>query len=334
MLCAIMRLSVPRFFPFLALVFLSSCAPLPFHEEPADELLAYVPSGESDDIVQRFAPVVVVASPRFSYNQIGSPSVTVDALGEEHVSIDTDKPAIYVQKQSFQTEKAGYTNLIYRFHFPEVPFSLYPFYLTAGKNGGLIFVVTVDEKQEPVLFTTAHTCGCFLAFVPTSLMASWVYPDGWNPGGQDVYGVKLPGVIQYPATRQSDVKPVLFIADGSHRIIHIAAESPTEIMRTYPSVPIDLQPVGALKNLTAAGYSASFFFEEGFSKGYVKGSEKFFERLLMSWWVFDWHVGQDKDYGPRDVTGTPFYTSIKFWARTDSDMWPFARFLEYYGWDL
>jgi len=29
-----------------------------------------------------------------------------------------------------------------------------------------------------------------------------------------------------------------------------------------------------------------------------------------------------------------FYTSLKPWRRHDSDMWPFADFLRYWGWHL
>jgi hypothetical protein len=58
------------------------------------------------------------------------------------------------------------------------------------------------------------------------------------------------------------------------------------------------------------------------------------ERFFVSWWAFDWHVGEDKAYGPAEETGTVFYTSLKFWRRDVSDMWFFDRFLKYWGWNL
>jgi hypothetical protein len=58
------------------------------------------------------------------------------------------------------------------------------------------------------------------------------------------------------------------------------------------------------------------------------------EKLFMSWWSMDWRVGEDKDLGPKEKTGTTFYTSLKFWAREKSDLWNFARFLKYWGWEL
>ncbi len=43
---------------------------------------------------------------------------------------------------------------------------------------------------------------------------------------------------------------------------------------------------------------------------------------------------QSNSYGDRRETGKVFYTSLKFWNREESDMWPFAEFLEFWGWRL
>jgi len=54
----------------------------------------------------------------------------------------------------------------------------------------------------------------------------------------------------------------------------------------------------------------------------------------MSWWTLDAHIGEDKAYGNAAVTGSVFYTSLNPINRQASDMWPFAKFLEYWGWRL
>jgi hypothetical protein len=59
-----------------------------------------------------------------------------------------------------------------------------------------------------------------------------------------------------------------------------------------------------------------------------------FEKIFMSWWAMDLYVGEDKDFGPGEDTGTTFYTSLKFWDRKKSDMWNFNDFLSYWGWKL
>jgi hypothetical protein len=64
---------------------------------------------------------------------------------------------IFYLKQEFSTEHGKYTNLVYRIHFPKVPFSIIPFNLTSGNNVGVIVVITLDSQQRPVLVTTVGT---------------------------------------------------------------------------------------------------------------------------------------------------------------------------------
>ena len=78
----------------------------------------------------------------------------------------------------------------------------------------------------------------------------------------------------------------------------------------------------------------SFYETEGPRKGFVKGSRKPLEMLLMGWMALDFRVGRDKKLAPRDEMSTTLYTSLKFWRRSDTDVWPFADFLRYWGWGL
>ena len=95
------------------------------------------------------------------------------------------------------------------------------------------------------------------------------------------------------------------------------------------------QALEALKALPLAnGRTTSFYETAGSRQGYVKGSYKVRERWLMSWWAFDWRVGEDKVFSPDRSDGINFYTSLKPWARDASDMRDFASFLQYWGWKL
>jgi len=96
-----------------------------------------------------------------------------------------------------------------------------------------------------------------------------------------------------------------------------------------------LKPLKMLEGLALPdGGSTSFYETEGSRKDYVKNSQKPWERLLMSWWAFDWRVGEDKKLGRDLQDGGRFYTSLKFWARDASDLRDFPRFLRYWGWKL
>lgn len=80
--------------------------------------------------------------------------------------------------------------------------------------------------------------------------------------------------------------------------------------------------------------TVSFFETEGSRKGYVKDNTKLLERFLISWWAFDFQVGEDKAYSTHDKSDTVFNTSLKFWARKASDLKDFPKFLDYWGWRL
>jgi hypothetical protein len=93
-------------------------------------------------------------------------------------------------------------------------------------------------------------------------------------------------------------------------------------------------PMNALTQLPSNSGTTSFFHDDGVLKGHVKGSVKPLETLFMSLISLDLFVGTDKVYSDPEISGNRFYTSLKPWRREDSDMWDFARFLEYWGWRL
>ena len=161
-----------------ALLILSSCA---HHQRipPETTHTVYSAHGGEDAQLRQYAPLFLTYQHQAAYNHIGRPSARYDDQGREQVFVDSQKPVIYYLKRSFSTKKERYTNLIYRVHFPKIPFSLIPFNLTAGNNIGLIVVITINSHQKPVLVTTVHTCGCYLAIVPTSFLPREALPLNW-----------------------------------------------------------------------------------------------------------------------------------------------------------
>ena len=328
---------------FLLLI-LPGCAPL--HVDPVSlstPATAYVPrSGGSETppsprYLTRFAPVFLVEDNHIPHNRIGAPIAWKDQGGAVRISIDPDQAALYSEQSSFQTEKGTYTNLIYRVHFQETPATLSPFYLTSGKNLGLLVIVTINAQEQPVLITTVHTCGCYLAFTPTSFLSLEAFPEGWNQKVQEIYGESLPSMLQLKDKQTDDDRTprvVITIRPDTHRVRGITMAVEAELTPKHQTVATPLLPMQALQTIALGETTTSFFETEGARKGYVKESFKTRERLLMSWWAMDWRIGEDKDYAPCDITGTTFYTSIKFWARDRSDMRNFPQFLQYWGWNL
>jgi len=282
-------------------------------------------------LASRFAPIIITDHPLASYNRIGAPMATYDDNGKEHIIVNPERPVFYFQNTTFTTTQASYSNLIYRIHFESVPFSLVPFHLTAGSNVGILIIVTINQQQQPVLITTVHTCGCYLAFTPTQHMPEHALPAGWNKAEQHVYGQTLPGLLQWQDQHQ---QLVIKLEDGTHRIRDIQTSPIPQLNDKFNVITTAIEAVETLKRLPLGDTTTSFFETEGDRKGYVKGSHKPWEFLLMSWWAWDKNIGVDKDYGDAVKTGSVFYTDLNPANREASDMWPFSKFLHYWGWRL
>jgi len=307
------------------LLSLSSCAgsyrgPDQLHGELATYQAAVDTSRAS-----RFAPLFLVEENQFPYNRPGTPQLYRSDDDKTAALVNPAQPTLYWQETDFQGRYGTYHNLIYRLHFSEVP----PGHLTSGKNVGLLVIVTLDSQERPLLYTLVHTCGCYLAIIPTAHLPKHAFPEGWNTGTGDVYGELLPGLLPLPAQDQP-AHLLITLRSETHRAMDI---------RLVPSRPpsnttLTLQPMLALHQLPLEGATSSFFENTGARKGYVRNSQKLWEQLFMSWWALDGKVGEDKALGPAQETGVIFYTSLKPWAREASNLWEFHDFLTYWGWDL
>jgi hypothetical protein len=318
--------------PAVLLIF-SGCAhhqKIPFEKTKT----LYQGQGIKDSLILHHAPIFLAHDSASAYNRIGRPSARYDDRGKEYIYVDTEHPGIYYLKRQFATPKGQYTNLIYRVHFPEVPFSLIPFYLTAGQNVGLIVVITLDADQRPVLVTTVGTCGCYLSIIPTSFLPRDAFPLNWKDAPVNLYGEKLPARLNYENIKSP--KLLIYLRPGVHRVMDMEVIENREIKASsgFSIIPASLIPIRELERIPLNDGTTSFYYDKGVLKGHVKGSVKPWESIFLSLLSLDFFVGTDKIYGDRTQTGNPFYTSLKPWNRRASDMWEFASFLGFWGWRL
>ncbi|MEE4254963.1 MAG: hypothetical protein V2I50_13060 [Desulfuromusa sp.] len=278
----------------------------------------------------QYAPAYILEESNKDFNLIGTPSARKNENGIPEVFIDPQLPTIYAMEQKVKIKGESFTNLIYRVHFQETPL----YHLTAGKNVGLITIVTLNRDEQPVLITTVHTCGCYLGIIPTSHLPDKVYPENWPLDGQAVYGERLPSRLELKPSLEGQQQLVLQIRSETHRVMHLDMMPVNDSIPATNHVTAQLKPMSALTKLPLDDAVISFYETEGARKGYVRNSHKPLERLFMSWWSMDWRIGEDKDLGPKEQTGTTFYTSLKFWKQEKSDLWNFAEFLEYWGWNF
>lgn len=317
----------------IIVIIISGCAGLqPSSRETVDAL--YKPLQIEDEMVERNAPLFLVEDYQTSHNRIGKPLARYDTQGNEEVYINPDKPAIYTLVREFKTEKAVYTNLIYRVHFSKVPFSIIPFHITAGKNVGIFVIITMDLEDRPVLVTTLGTCGCYLAIVPTTWLPEDSLPSGWEESPIDVYGETLPSRLDMNEFEKPRI--LVRIRSHVHRIMDLDIIEKDDLSQfgNLRMITAPLFPIDELKEIPIDGESTSFYYEDGPYQGLVKGAFKPWETLFMGLISLDSLVGTDKIYGDSQNMRTPFYTSLKPWNRNSSDMWNFSKFLEFWGWRL
>ncbi len=267
------------------------------------------------------------------FNKIGTPSVGEGSCNDPAIYVDSEKPAVYFEARNFTTAKGLYTNLIYRIHFKEVPLGWTSLNLTAGRNPGLLFIYTLNETGTLLLVTTVHTCGCYLAFFPTEAMPRQFLPKAWSAAPQSVYGYTLPSSLNIPK-ETADNRIAFTLESETHRISGVTVTDSATRQAVPQQVKMQLKPMVDLYSLPYRDKTVSFFEVDGSRKGYVKDNTKMLERLLISWWAYDLHVGEDKAYSTHDKSDTVFYTSLKFWARKASDLKNFPQFLDYWGWQL
>ncbi len=315
-----------------ALILLFGCSHVPLPQEQQHWL--YRVKGGDNDASRAWAPAFVVYGHHQPHNRIGRPAAELDKNGREHIFIDPEHPSAYVMERTFTTPSATYTNKIYRIHFPKVPFSLIPFNITAGKNVGVLVVVTLNDTGQPLLVTTVHTCGCYMVIVPTQYLPREAYPLDWDfEKPQKKYGERLPAVLTVDQLQQPQI--VVHFRPDVHRVMRLEILEESQLnSESFQNIPLSVYPMDALNHLPLDGHSTSFFHQDGTMKGFVKGAVKPWESLLMSLISLDFFIGTDKAYADTADTENPFYTSLKPWRRQDSNMWKFEQFLAFWGWRL
>lgn len=292
---------------------------------------AYLYGGE-DELLSAYAPVFLIEHDEKSYNKIGTPSARYTGKGKEEIFVDSSIPTIFHQIKAFQTERGYYTNLIYRVHFEESPFTWAPFNAAAGKNVGVIAVVTLDEDKQPVFLTTVQSCGCYHAITPTNFLAPEAYPAKWDMNGVTVYGEHLPGRLDFPVPFSNHSKIVITIRDGTHRIADVRIAQVDQLHDIETTQHTRVASVETLKRIPLSDSTVSFYHTEGRKRGLVKGAYKPWETLLLGLWAWDSHVGQDREYASKEESGHRFYTTLSASKKKRSDMWDYEGYLKHNGW--
>ncbi|MBE0585233.1 MAG: hypothetical protein IH612_15920, partial [Desulfofustis sp.] len=191
-------------------------------------------------------PIFVIENGEVPYNRIGTPTAQRNHDGEATIIVDPATATVYYERDSFTTHRGRYTNEIYRIHHERVPFGWDALNLTAGTNPGLLVIYTLNEANVAVLITTVHTCGCYLAFVPTSALPEDAYPADWPQDTQWIYGHTLPSRMELPERGQ---QLAFTLADQTHRVAGVSLLDPVNLPPTTGLMLTGLAPLSALYRL-------------------------------------------------------------------------------------
>lgn len=297
-----------------------------------DTIKGYILEDAGDARLEQYAPIILVEDYDESYNRVGEPSARFDKKGDEEIYVDPSKPVYFTDVMPWESESARYTNLVYRVHFEMSKGNENSTDGGKGMNTGMLVIVTLDESDKPLYVNVVQTCGCFHALLPTTYLPREDYAEGWDPEALYVYGEKLPGLVAYPEEENPDVRPVVFLRDGSHRMADIDVATIASVRDQYELIAATAKPIDALEHLKLGDGETSFYFEEGKNKGLVKGAYKRKEAILLGLVVGDTHVGQDRKFGSAEEVPRGFYTTIKPGEKEESEMWDYRGFLEHNGW--
>jgi hypothetical protein len=312
----------------LIVALVQGCARHPV-DAPRQEQRVMAQHENSGSLQQAMAPTFYLTDTDKPHNRIGQ-VVATGSQAAHTITIAPDRPFFYVGAKQFSTPQGVYTNLIYRIHFLEQPYSVIPFNYGAGQHVGLLVILTLNAHDEVVLVTTAQTCGCYAVSIPTKTLPTSAYPRDWPTTRLAVAGEDLPA--QLPAIGEHDLLQIV-LRPEVHRVMNIQVVPRASLAADV--VHATFADIASLKQLPLEdGTSTSFYYQDWPLTGHVKGAFKPWETLLLGLVSFDLFVGMDKEYGDTHESGNPFHTSLKPWNRHSSDMNDFAGYLRFNGWRL
>lgn len=131
-------------------------------QAPRDALgVPVIDAALGERLLDRHAPVLEIA-PQGSFDQFGE--MALDADGGPRVV--ADQPTVYRRIAWTRQGDATLVQLVYLYWFSERP-KTGALDLLGGALDGFIWRVTLDQTGQPLIYDSAHACGCYHLFFPT-----------------------------------------------------------------------------------------------------------------------------------------------------------------------
>ena len=203
------------------------------------------------------APVIAL-SPQGDFDRFGEMTLSPDG----RAAVNPEKPVVYRRLAFTRFGGSTLVQLVYLYWFSERP-KTGPFDLLGGALDGVMWRVTLDEQGEPLLYDSAHACGCYHLFFPAPALRPKPSPES----GMEWAFMPAPAPRLAPGERVA-----LTLAPRTH---YLSAVSTTA---DFSGRPYQSLPASTLRSLPL-GDSAdhrSLYGADGIVPGSQRGERYFF----------------------------------------------------------
>lgn len=252
-------------------------ANLPSFDLPPEEGISYGPSAEAEgdaatllsgierDALGLWHPAVKgveALAPLFAPQIIVTEESEADIVGTPYLDkagsaqVDTARHAVFVRFAQTRWNGKILPQLVYTFWFKARP-KEGAFDILGGPLDALMWRVTLDEKGRPLIYDTAHACGCYHLFFP-------VPPAARRPVPADKDLREAPLVPRAAPMLEPGERLALHLAASSHYLRQISVtKKPSQ--KRYDMVMAGQAPEYGLRSLPVPDSAArrSFYGEDG-----------------------------------------------------------------------
>lgn len=259
------------------------------------------PDDSLETLLQRYAPIIVQEIP--TDPEYSPRSDLIGALQWsdqwDEIQVNVREPAVYAFGQTRTIGGEPHKQLIYTHFYPEHP-KLKFFDAEAGEIEGLTLRITLDFRNQPLVFETIYNCGCYHRLYVTEKLEAAALHEFGEPLKGKIFSIekKVLGkidliVLEKLPDRLEGRRPVLYCWGAYHL--------PGKVAIGLDSVRIDgenlgsksyrLEPYRNLELATDPDHPRSVFDRNGL----VRGADRMEAFLLAPTGIF--HAGTPRQRG-------------------------------------
>ncbi len=136
------------------------------------------------------------------------------------VGVDIGEPVAYVRIAWTVINQRPALQLVYTYWFPSRPAS-HPLDLAAGRLDAIVWRVTLDSGDRPLVYDSIHACGCYHLFFPTERVRERPGPLEHEAALDET--MFTPQVVHSPGAKE---RMIIYVRARDHSIQRVAVDAP------------------------------------------------------------------------------------------------------------